>query len=114
MISERTQMRCFIKANLRQEVKATMPQDYETAFTICERDGDICRGNEGKGGPYAVSLNIGCPTGYKPIGIWHSHPKGTTDPSSADVSEMKKLRLRHMCISVPDTGEMKCHIVESD
>jgi len=28
---------------------------YETAFTVCERNNQIVRGNAGAGGPYAVS-----------------------------------------------------------
>ncbi len=52
-----------------------MPQDYETAFTICERQGKLARGNGGAGGKYAVTLDIGCPEGFKPVGIWHCVPK---------------------------------------
>jgi len=97
---------------MRQKVTAEMPGDYETAFTICARNGRLARGNASAGGKYAVTLDINCPEGHKPIGIWHSHPHGVPEPSSADISEMRKLGLRHLCISVPQTGQMRCHIVK--
>ena len=117
MISRRTMSKCRIFSQgcgctLKQDKTVTMPQDYETAFTICQRNKELVRGNAGAGGKYAVTLDIGCPTGYKPVGIWHSHPNGVPEPSSADVSEMRKLGLRHLCISVPQTGQMKCHTVK--
>jgi len=106
-------MRCLLKqqrtvCTLRQNVSAEMPADYETAFTICKRNNEIVRGNGGAGGRFAVTLDIGCPDGYHPIGLWHSHPGGTTEPSKADIEEMKKLGLENLCISVPQTGELRC------
>jgi proteasome lid subunit RPN8/RPN11 len=115
MISERTKMRCRLQqakratSHFEQTVKAEMPGEYETAFTVCERNNQLVRGNAGAGGPYAVSVDIGCPDGYRPIALWHSHPHGTAQPSSADISEMQKLGLEHCCISVPQTGELQCH-----
>ncbi|MDD5061506.1 MAG: Mov34/MPN/PAD-1 family protein [Candidatus Marinimicrobia bacterium] len=103
---------CGCSANLRQRVTAEMPGDYETAFTICERNKQLARGTTSAGGKYAVTLDVGCPSGFRPIGIWHSHPNGVPQPSNADISEMRKLGLRHLCISVPQTGEMKCHIIK--
>lgn len=121
MISERTKMKCRIYqkpscgcAGLRQDavtVRADMPPDYETAFTICQKNDQLARGDAAAGGPYAVSLNINCPGGYHPVGIWHSHPNGNSNPSDADIAEMRKLGLEHMCISVPQTGELRCHRV---
>lgn len=108
-------MRCRLQqerralCHLQQTVTAEMPGDYETAFTICGRDNQLVRGSGGAGGQYAVSLDIGCPDGYKPLGIWHSHPRGNAQPSSADIAEMKKLGLEHLCISVPQTKELQCH-----
>ena len=80
MISERTKMRCRLQQErratchleLEQTVKAEMPGDYETAFTVCERNNQLVRGNAGAGGPYAVSVDIGCPEGYRPIALCHS------------------------------------------
>ena len=110
-------MRCLIQrqkcVTMRQPVHgADMPEDYETAFTICQRNQELARGDGGAGGPYAVTLNIGCPTGYTPTGIWHSHPNGTVTPSDGDYNQMRRLRLRHMCISVPQTGETQCYEVK--
>lgn len=90
------------------KVDAEMPPDYETAFTICEKNGKLARGNSGAGGRYDVTVDIGCPAGYHPIGIWHSHPFGQATPSDADLSEIRKLGLANLCISVPQTGEMRC------
>lgn len=105
-------MKCRLQQEKRQTVKAEMPGDYETAFTICHRNRkELARGSAGAGGKYAVSVDIACPEGYHPLGIWHSHPDGKTEPSSADIAEMKKLGLEHLCISVPQSGELRCHVV---
>ncbi len=122
MMSKRTQLRCKLQRlqcrlnqQLPRSVFENVPGDYETAFTICEKDGQLCRGSQAAGTLTAVSLDIGCPGGWKPIGVAHTHPKGNANPSDADVAEMKKLRLKNMCISVPsgeNAGELKCYKVE--
>lgn len=120
-MSQRTMSRCRIYqpkpcgcAMLRQDaayVQADIPPDHETGFTICQRNQELARGGGGAGGQYAVSLDISCPDGYKAVGTWHSHPHGNTNPSDADIAEMRRLGLEHLCISVPDTGELRCHRV---
>jgi hypothetical protein len=122
MMSERTKLRCafqrqqsLLKQQLPTSVFENVPGEYETAFTICEKEGKLCRGSQSTGSLTAVSLDIGCPSGWKPTGIHHTHPKGNANPSDADIAEMKKLRLRNMCISVPsgpNAGELKCYKVD--
>lgn len=122
MMSKRTILRCSLQrlqCSLRQQLPRSafenVPGEYETAFTICEKGGQLCRGSQSAGSLTAVSINVDCPSGYKPIGIHHTHPMGQAVPSDADVAEMKKLRLHNMCISVPsgpNAGELKCYRVE--
>ena len=110
-LQQQKRLVCRLQQVLSHSAIENVPRDYETAFTICRKDNHLARGSAGAGGPTAVSLDIGCPTGYKPIGISHTHPRGNTNPSAADEAEMKKLRLEHLCILVPQTGEMHCHRV---
>jgi proteasome lid subunit RPN8/RPN11 len=109
------QMQCNLQQKLPRAAFENVPGEYETAFTICQKGNEICRGSESKGSLTAVSLDIGCPSGWKPIGIHHTHPGGNSNPSDADYSEMKKLRLQRMCISVPsgdNAGDMECYNVD--
>jgi len=124
MMSERTKLRCRLmeeQARMNQKLPRAafenVPGDYETAFTICEKGGQVCRGNSASGTLTAVSLNVGCPGDWKPVGIHHTHPTGNANPSDADIAEMKKLRLHNMCISVPsgpNAGDLKCYRVDRD
>jgi hypothetical protein len=121
MMSKRTLIRCnlmrlqcTLNQKLPRSVFENVPGDYETAFTICEKEGQICRGNQASGTLTAVSLDVGCPGGWKPTGIAHSHPRGNVTPSDADYSEMRKLRLKNMCVFVPsgeNAGDLKCYKV---
>lgn len=119
-MSERTKLRCRLQEQCRlnqklaQSVFENVPGDYETAFTICQKEGELCRGNQSSGTLTSVSVNVGCPRGWKPVGIHHTHPMGNANPSDADINEMKRLRLHEMCISVPsgeNAGDMKCYRV---
>lgn len=87
--------------------------DRETAFTMCStRTGQVVRGTEATGGDrYSVSLPVRCPSGHQTLGVHHTHPGGVAEPSSADIREARRMGLRWMCISVPETGETKCHMV---
>lgn len=109
------QLQCTLKQQLPRSVFENVPGEYETAFTICEKQGQLCRGSQSAGTLTAVSLDVGCPGGWKATGIWHSHPAGNANPSDADISEMKKLRLSNMCIGVPsgpNAGDLKCYKVD--
>lgn len=121
-MSERTQIRCTIQrlqCRLRQQLPRSVfentPADHETAFTICQKGGELCRGNSSSGTITSVSVDVGCPTGWNPVGLYHTHPHGAAIPSDADVTEMKRLRLKNMCIGVPsgpNAGELRCYLVE--
>ena len=82
----------------------------EMARTLCLRNGEVTWGREGHSGtPSDVWINPGCPDGGKVIGIYHSHPSGTTEPSSQDIRAMQMAGLEHMCIS--DDYGVVCHRV---
>ena len=82
----------------------------EMARTLCLRNGEVTWGREGHSGtPSDVWINPSCPDGEKVIGIYHSHPGGTTEPSSQDIRAMRQAGLQHMCIS--DDYGVVCHRV---
>ena len=82
----------------------------EVAKTLCLRNGEITWGRAGHSGtPSDVWINPGCPEGGRVIGIYHSHPGGTTEPSPQDIRAMAQVGLQHMCIS--DDYGVVCHRV---
>ena len=81
----------------------------EIAKTICLRDGEVFWGSESTGTPLSVRLRPSCPDG-KAIGVYHSHPKGTSEPSSQDISEMLRAKLPWLCISGEDA--LRCYKID--
>lgn len=86
-------------------------QTNEEAFTICGCNQGLARGSQAKGDYHSVSLEVECPHGYRALGIFHSHPQGHPTLSEADIREARRLGLHHMCVGVPQTGEIVCHEV---
>jgi hypothetical protein len=83
----------------------------EQAFTIClTPEGTLTKGSQAQGSsPFNVSIPISCPEKCQPIGIWHSHPGGDTEPSSADIAEALRLKIKHLCITAGEATQ--CHQV---
>jgi hypothetical protein len=81
----------------------------EHGFAICQdAQGNTIAGTETKGHRYGVQIDVSCPTGFAATGLFHTHPGGTPTPSPQDIKEGCRLGIRHLCIAVPETGEMKC------
>jgi hypothetical protein len=95
------------QARLKQSGAAG--EKNESAFTIClTPEGTLARGSQAKGSsPFAVSIPVSCPEKCEPIGIWHSHPGGDTEPSQSDITEALRLKIKHLCITAD--GVTKCH-----
>jgi len=85
-------MYCFRQIKPASEMGAN-----EYAKTICMRDGKVFWGSEAQGEFLSVKLHTSCPDG-KAIGVIHSHPGGTSEPSSQDISEMLRARLPWLCV----------------
>ena len=81
----------------------------EIAKTICLRDGRVFWGSEARGDPLSVRLRTSCPDG-EAIGVWHSHPQNTSEPSSQDISEMLRAKLPWLCISGEEA--LSCYRIE--
>jgi hypothetical protein len=100
------------RAGLAQEqIDLELPQDgVEHGFAICQdARGNTVKGPETSGTHNAVSIDVKCPAGYRPTGLFHTHPGGSTNPSPTDVKSARRLGIKHLCIGVPDTGEVACH-----
>lgn len=84
-------------------------EEVEQAATICRLGDQLLWGTRATGTPTSVKLRIGCPHGGKPVGIFHTHPGGTSDPSPQDVAEFRRasaLRgINKFCIK---NGELRC------
>jgi proteasome lid subunit RPN8/RPN11 len=100
------------RASLAQEkIDLHLPKDgVEHGFTICQdAHGDFAKGPEAVGTRISVGIDVKCPDGYRATGLFHTHPGGTTDPSPTDIKSAKRLGISHLCIGVPETGEVACH-----
>ena len=95
----------------QSKIVLELPQDgMEHGFAICQdAHGDLVRGPEAAGTRMSVGIEVKCPDGYHATGLFHTHPGGTTDPSPTDVKSAKRLGISHLCIGVPETGEVACH-----
>lgn len=102
-------IRCTCQVNLRG---GSGGLDVERAATICRQNNNLTWGSQAAGDdPYSVSLNVQCPHGYRAMGVWHTHPGGVPMPSPADIREARRMGVKHLCITVPETGETRCHEV---
>ena len=110
---------CLLLQNaplIRRRRLATMcndtpyPQDgREHGYTICRNAaGELSRGPKTIGDRYNVAIDVSCPHGARPIGLFHTHPGGTTNPSQADLDQAAKFHVDYLCIAVPETGRMAC------
>jgi hypothetical protein len=92
-----------------------LPNDgVEHGFTICQdAHGDFVKGPEAVGTHLSVSIDVKCPAGYRPTGLFHTHPGGETDPSPTDIKSARRLGINHLCIGVPETGEVECHDISA-
>ena len=99
-------------ANMGQrQIELNLASDgIEHGFCICEDGrGNFAAGRETTGHRYGVQIDVSCPPGFRPTGLFHTHPGGTPEPSRQDIREGCRLGIRHLCIAVPETGEIKCH-----
>ena len=95
----------------RQLKPASDMDANEYAKTICMRNGEISWGSEASGDPLSVKLRPSCPDG-EAIGIIHSHPGGTSEPSQQDIDEMRRAGLSWMCVHGDDA--LKCYRVGNE
>lgn len=102
----------LIILGLSEGNQANLRQVNEQAFTIClTPEGTLTKGSHAQGpSPFNVSIPISCPEKCQPIGIWHSHPGGDTEPSRADIAEAIRLKIKHLCITADNVTQ--CHEVK--
>lgn len=90
--------------------KVVLLRRNEIGFTVCRvPDGSLSHGPIAEGTPMSVNIDIECPPGDRPEAIFHTHPGGVAFPSPTDIRNTRKVGLRHLCIAVPETGELNCY-----
>lgn len=99
------------KMRLRQPRPISLMSANEVAKTICQRNGEIFWGSTASGSPWAVTLNIACPAGSRPIGVFHSHPGGKAVLSRQDVIELARAKrtqgIHYGCVAGKD--KLECY-----
>ncbi len=81
----------------------------EIGFSLCRYpSGQLTHGPVVSGTPTSVNIPVACPPGARFEGLFHTHPGGVAYPSNTDIRSARKVRAEHLCIAVPDTGEMRC------
>jgi len=95
----------------REKIDLHLQKDgVEHGFTICQdAQGNFAKGPEAVGNHMSVGIDVKCPAGYRPTGLFHTHPGGKAEPSPTDIRSARRLRINHLCIGVPETGEVECH-----
>jgi len=90
-----------------------MAKQPETGYTICRKANKLIKGCESVGdNSRHISMKICCPNGGVPVGTMHTHPGASTiQPSPQDISEMQRLGLQLLCISIPEKKFAKCYKV---
>ena len=88
-------------------------KNVECGFAICQNpEGDLQKGPQTCGHRYGVQVDISCPSGYKPTGIFHTHPMGHPKPSTVDKREARRLGIKRLCIGVPQSGQVECYDID--
>jgi len=84
----------------------------EIGSPICCK-GKICKlGKASKGTPTRVEVELKCPPGFKPVGIFHTHPGGRAFPSRTDIENLRKAKLPVSCIATE--RETRCFLIKLD
>lgn len=105
---------CHAKGKATMRNNGLMPdmgREHAFAMCSCKTTGKLVRGSTAVGDQTSVSLEVQCPHGYRALGIFHTHPGGHPRLSQADVREAQRLGLHHMCVGVPQTGDVHCYVV---
>ena len=82
-----------------------LPQNYEVGAVQCS---DGAWGPMGRGSHDDVVVPISCAPGATPTTVWHTHPDGIAEPSTADMDNARSAGIRRVCVTVPATGETNC------
>lgn len=70
------------------------------------------RGPESTGHAYGVNVDVKCPSGTKPLVLWHTHPRsGSLHPSDADMKAARENNIPWLCVHIPENGALACYPV---
>lgn len=77
----------------------------ERGYTVCNNGKSrLSRGPQVTGTESTVSIPISCPSGSRPVALFHTHPNGSPI-SSVDIKTMREKKLP-VCIKA--NGKVKC------
>ena len=86
---------------------AALPPN-ELGFTICQGANGLTRGPVAHGTPTSVNVRVQCPVGSQMLGIYHTHPGGTSRPSSTDVHSAVSMGAKVLCVQ-SDRDGLQCY-----
>lgn len=101
-------------APLRQEEVSVLAKQLrglprnEMGFTICQGQKGLTRGPVAHGTPTSVNVTVQCPVGSKLLGIFHTHPRGTSRPSATDVRSAQSIKAKVLCVQSERDG-LQCY-----
>lgn len=73
----------------------------EKGYPICHDGREVKKGQTVMGSSHNVSIPLNtCPPGSRVIGVHHTHPGGSLQPSDRDISTMREKNLQYMCVGV--------------
>lgn len=83
--------------------------EKERGYTVC-RNGRLKKGIEVKGDAHSVSIPTKCPSGSKPVALFHTHPGpppfGSLTPSPLDIKTMHE---KGLPICIKAGNKIKCY-----
>jgi proteasome lid subunit RPN8/RPN11 len=85
----------------------------EIGMIICKSQaGRLSSGPLQQGNRNSVKVPVSCPSGSKPVALWHTHPSGSLELSEADIRTSLEHRIPYCCVSNGKNGSTRCYRVK--
>lgn len=81
--------------------------ELEEGFTLCRGTGGYAKGPRAKGTAVSVSVPVVCPLGTAPVALYHTHPRGSAQPSQQDMKAARQTGVPYVCVRA--RGRTRCY-----